>query len=68
MIGRSVSIIIKSKVFGGDIGLSEGSDTKSFDELLDLSDLDRESILEMAEQGVLHFAEKEYGERGGNHV
>ena len=66
MSGRTVSISINSKpVF---IGLSDGSDGKSFEEMFDLSDLDKDALLDMAEQGVIHFAEKEIVKGGRVYV
>jgi len=64
-MARSVSVVIKSKALGGDIGLSETSDSKSFFELLDLSGLNAEFIKDMAEQGVFHFNKSEYTVVGG---
>jgi len=63
MVGRTVGITINGKVVF--IGLSEGSYEKSFNELFDLSEMDADSIKNMASQGVIHFAEKENIEIGG---
>lgn len=61
---RSVSINLNSKkVF---LGVTDGSDEKSFDELFDLSGLDVETIKAMSEDGVIHFSEKERKVSGGN--